>query len=210
MMGSSRRGALIVLEGCDRSGKSTQAKMLAERLTKDGMPSKLMRFPDRTTKIGTTINDYLSNTVDMSDQAIHLLFSANRWEAMQSMQTDLTNGITLIVDRYAFSGVAFTAAKGLDMEWCKSPDAGLLSPDLTVYMDLPIEEAMRRGGFGEERYEKKDFQDKVSRVFKQLRTPDWKVLDASPAIGDVHETLTKMAVTAIMESRGTPLTTLAW
>lgn len=39
------RGALIVLEGCDRSGKSTQCKLLVESLTAKGVPAKLMRFP---------------------------------------------------------------------------------------------------------------------------------------------------------------------
>ncbi|KNC82590.1 thymidylate kinase, variant [Sphaeroforma arctica JP610] len=175
MMGSTiRRGTLIVLEGCDRSGKSTQARMLVDSLTQEGHPSKLMRFPDRTTTLGKTINDYLTSAVEMSDQAIHLLFSANRWEAMKQMEADLNAGTTLVVDRYAFSGVAFTAAKGLDLQWCKNPDTGLYAPDVTIYMDLPVDEAMRRGGFGEERYEKEDFQNKVGQVFMQLRTPEWK------------------------------------
>ena len=41
----SKRGALIVLEGCDRVGKSTQSKLIVESLTKDGIPAKLMNFP---------------------------------------------------------------------------------------------------------------------------------------------------------------------
>lgn len=41
----------------------------------------------------------------------------------------LKSGKTLIVDRYAYSGVAFSAAKGLPLEWCKSPDEALPAPD---------------------------------------------------------------------------------
>ena len=51
----------------------------------------------------------------MDDHAIHLLFSANRWEVAKSIREKLNAGITLVVDRYAYSGVAFTSAKaGMD------------------------------------------------------------------------------------------------
>lgn len=65
------------------------------------------------------------------------------------------------VERYAFSGVAFTSAKGLDLEWCKAPDAGLPSPDLLIHMELSQAEAESRGGFGDERYEVSEFQTAV-------------------------------------------------
>ena len=68
---------------------------------------------------------------------MHLLFSANRWEAVKTLKTRLNAGETLVCDRYAFSGVAFTAAKGtLDLEWCKNPDRGLPAPDAVIYLDV--------------------------------------------------------------------------
>ena len=68
---------------------------------------------------------------------MHLLFSANRWEAVKSLKARLNSGETLVCDRYAFSGVAFTAAKGtLDLEWCKNPDRGLPAPDAVIYLDV--------------------------------------------------------------------------
>ena len=71
------------------------------------------------------------------DAAVHLLFSANRWEAAKALKTRLGAGETLVCDRYAFSGVAFTAAKGtLDLEWCKNPDRGLPAPDAVIYLDV--------------------------------------------------------------------------
>jgi dTMP kinase len=65
----------------------------------------------------------------------------------------------------------------LDINWCKNPDVGLLTPDLVLFLDLPIEAAERRGGFGEERYEKRDLQIKVRDLFLQLKDPLWKVRD---------------------------------
>ncbi|KAJ1662241.1 Thymidylate kinase, partial [Coemansia sp. RSA 25] len=123
------RGLFILFEGCDRSGKTTQSTRLVQALTESGVNAKLVKFPDRTTAIGKMIDAYLTQKTQLSDEAIHLLFSANRWEAMRQMRTDLENGVTLVVDRYAFSGVAFSAAKKLGFKWCKAPDAGLIAPD---------------------------------------------------------------------------------
>ena len=44
----------------------------------------------------------------------------------------LEAGVNVIIDRYAYSGVAFTASKGLDIEWCKNPDRGLPKPDIVL------------------------------------------------------------------------------
>jgi len=61
------------------------------------------------------------------------------------------------------------------MNWCKQPDVGLLTPDLVLFLDLPIEAAEQRGGFGEERYEKREMQIKVRELFLQLQDPLWQV-----------------------------------
>jgi dTMP kinase len=75
-----KRGIFVVFEGVDRCGKSTQCRLLSKYLSDRGYSVVDMRFPDRTTPIGTMINAYLTNNADMDDKAIHLLFSANRWE----------------------------------------------------------------------------------------------------------------------------------
>lgn len=74
------RGALIVLEGLDRSGKSSQCAQLASYLESQGVAVEAWRFPDRTTAMGRMISSYLSCQTDLDAAAIHLLFSANRWE----------------------------------------------------------------------------------------------------------------------------------
>ena len=94
----------------------------------------------------------------MSDEAVHLLFSVNRWEMKAEILKDLEAGITLICDRYAFSGVAYSAAKGLDFEWCKNIDKGLIQPDITFYIDIDPVKAQERSGYGQERYERCEFQ----------------------------------------------------
>ncbi|XP_789676.2 thymidylate kinase [Strongylocentrotus purpuratus] len=183
-----RRGALVVFEGCDRSGKSTQCKKLVESMLEKGMKAELMRFPERSTVIGKLIDSYLKNSKDVQDNAIHLLFSANRWELKPEMERKLNEGVTLVVDRYAYSGVAFTAAKeGISLNWCKRPDVGLPLPDLVLFLKVSSEAAEKRGGFGEERYEKSEIQARVAKNFEKLQENDWEIINADQSMEDVQK-----------------------
>ena len=98
------------------------------------------------------------------------------------MLEKLHSGVTLVIDRYGYSGTAFTASKnvpGLDLEWCKSTDAGLPSPDALIYLQIPLEETLKRSGFGGERYEKQEFQKEVQKNYERLSVDSWTYLDAS-------------------------------
>ncbi|KAG8981333.1 Thymidylate kinase [Tulasnella sp. JGI-2019a] len=195
------RGKFIVIEGLDRSGKSTQAERLLKRLGSELSVErvKLIKFPDRTTAIGKMIDAYLRSAADLDDHAIHLLFSANRWEVASSIIADLKSGTTIICDRYAFSGIAFSLSKGtLPFDWCQYPDIGLPQPDLVLFFDISPEVAKVRGGYGEERYEKEEMQRNVRTAFKDIISKDqagggddqgvrvkWVEIDAGKSMDDV-------------------------
>ena len=120
------------------------------------------------------------------------------------MEEKLRAGVTLVVDRYSYSGVAFTAAKqkpGLDLEWCKAPEKGLPRPDTLLYLNLPIDEAMKRGGFGEERYETLELQKAVRANFDAMREDWWNVIDASQSMDVVQEEARAIAQAAVERCR---------
>lgn len=193
-----KRGALIVFEGCDRSGKTTQCKKLVEMLTKKNHKVKFMNFPNRQTPCGKILDEYLRKKQNVPDEGIHLLFSFNRWECKMEMEKELRAGTTLIVDRYCYSGVAYSSAKGLDFDWCKSPDSGLLKPDLVVYLTLSQEAMARRGGFGDERYETSEMQKNVIKIFDRLmEKPLWNVIDADKTEEELSSELEKLVVDKI-------------
>jgi dTMP kinase len=123
---SSGRGCFILLEGLDRSGKSSQCKRLAETLNQLNEKSSAdpssspvavpFRFPDRTTSIGVMLDSYLRSASECDDHAIHLLFSANRWEKNADMKATLMKGQHIVCDRYAYSGIAFTLSKETSLD----------------------------------------------------------------------------------------------
>lgn len=208
--GKGGRGALIVLEGLDRSGKSSQCARLLSFLEGKGCATEGWRFPDRETSVGKMISAYLANESQLDDRTIHLLFSANRWEKRSLMESKLLGGTTLVVDRYSYSGVAFSAAKGLDIGWCKAPEVGLLAPDLVIYLDVQPEKAAERGGYGGERYERVEFQKRVAEHYHSLRDSTWKVVDGSLPMETVEGQLRELAMNCISECQDKQLTNLPW
>ncbi|KEF54804.1 thymidylate kinase [Exophiala aquamarina CBS 119918] len=169
--GPRLRGKLIVIEGLDRSGKTSQCQRLHDHLVRQKGQARYVKFPDRTTPTGQMINSYLTGTAEQDDHSIHLLFSANRWEAIKGIQRDITNGVDVIIDRYSFSGAVYSAAKDnpdLTLDWAWYPEIGLLKPDLLLFLDISPEDAAKRGNYGEERYETEKMQARVRALFKEL------------------------------------------
>lgn len=186
------RGRLILFEGLDRSGKSTQAEILTDRLS-----GHLIKFPDRSTPIGNIINQFLTEgSFELLDESVHLLFSANRWEKVTEITSLLSKGSHVVMDRYVYSGIAYSLAKdnAWDVAWLYGPDIGLPKPDLTFFLSVSMEELENRKGWGEERYEKEQFQIRVKECFhKILRAdsdPSIEVVDVNGL--NIEESLAKL------------------
>lgn len=199
LMEMEPRGAFIVLEGLDRTGKTTQTQYLWDSLC-DNHDIVKMRFPDRQTMIGSKINDFLQGNENMSDEVIHLLYSANRWEKNDEIVNILNEGTSIICDRYAYSGVVYSNAKGLNMDWCKSSDVGLVEPDAVVFLDIDNEILIQRPGFGQECYETLEFQKKVRKSYQKIMDEEeennkWHIINANRPVMEIHdEILSKISI----------------
>lgn len=207
---SVKRGAFVVLEGIDNSGKSTLSNALVEKLREEEGDAELVLFPDRSTETGYVLDLYLSKKLLLTDESVHLLMSANRWEKKAFIEECLTMGKTVVCDRYCFSGVAYSWAKdkaNMTESWCKAPDSGLPQPDLIIFLDLDPLAATERGSFGNEIYEESDFQKRVREKYNLLRASDaanpnertWTVLNAARPFDTVLDeafTYVKAAQTA--------------
>lgn len=161
-----------------------------------------INFPDRSTKIGHSIDSYLKSKSNINDQSIHLLFSANRWELQEQIKNALNNGQHVICSRYAYSGVAYSSAKGLDFEWCKASDKGLICPDIVLYLKIDPIVASKRSQYGEEIYEKIEFQKQVLQKFETFEKEEqyWRTVNALENIEQIHDNIIEISENVINES----------
>jgi dTMP kinase len=183
----------VTFEGIDRSGKTTQAKLLADALGDDAL---LVREPGGT-PAAERIRDLVKDLdVVLSPIAETLLFGAARAELIERiLRPALDDGKTVISDRYIDSTVAYQGgARGLGIERVEQLNdwiAGGLWPDVTFLLDLPPGVARERGG-EEDRFEREgeELQRAVAAAYDELaaRHADRYVrLDASRPVEEVHE-----------------------
>ena len=180
----------ITFEGGEGSGKSVQARALYDRLSELATPVVLTREPGGT-PIGERISRWLkwAEDSDISPLAELLLFNASRSQLVDTViKPNLENGKVVICDRFADSTTVYQGyGRGLDLEVVKTVNnaatRGLL-PDLTVLLDMPIEEGLaRKKSRRRDRFEKEKlaFHERVREGYLKLaaREPKrWLVVDA--------------------------------
>jgi dTMP kinase len=128
-------------------------------------------FPRRDSSTGRMLNNYLQTKdkgADLDAKTLHLLFAANRWESANEIYKRLLSGQDIVLDRYAFSGIAYSVAKGLDAGWCQEWEKFLPAPDVVFFLDIEPSVAAQRPGYGQERYERIEFQSRVREAFHEL------------------------------------------
>ena len=136
------RGKFIVFEGIDGSGKSSHARLLAERLQREGVEVE-RTFEPTDGAIGTLLRRYLKGEIASSERAIASLFLADRLDHIQKeggLLATLERGVTVVCDRYLYSSVAYNCGSE-SVEWVADLNQAahdLLRPDLVVYLDLPV------------------------------------------------------------------------
>jgi dTMP kinase len=167
-------GVFITFEGPEGSGKSTQARLLYERLQAIGYPAILTREPGGT-RIGEMIRRILVDLkhTEMAPTTETLLFSAARAQLVSELvRPYLTTGGIVLCDRYADSTYAYQGyglGRDLDeLHAITSVATGGLMPDLTFYLDLDVEVGLRR---------KRVARDRADQGGSALR-PEWNRLDA--------------------------------
>ncbi|THD20395.1 Thymidylate kinase/adenylate kinase [Fasciola hepatica] len=169
------RGVFVVFEGSEKGGKKTQSKLLADALTQiSGKKTLHIHFPDKSTSTGRIITRYLTHEINLAPRAAHLLFTANRWERQTEIAAALDEGRHVVVDRYSYSGIVYTAAQSdqvseVDWTWCCTTESGLIKPDV-IFCLTPGEmiEIAARDGFGQRPSETASFQTRVLTYYSRL------------------------------------------
>ena len=194
----------ITFEGPDGSGKTTQIELLAERLRDQGHEVLITREPGGT-PIGDQVRAVVHDVknVEMTRETEFLLYSASRAQLVrQVIRPHLKRGGTVLCDRFADSSMAYQGygrELDLDLVRCITQFAtGGLCPDLTVYLDLPVEVGLQRkesahaaqaGEWNRLDQQTLDFHQRVRQGYLRMAEADpdrWLAVDAAQSIPDTQ------------------------
>ena len=184
------KGRFITFEGCEGSGKSTQIRLLSERLKKEGISHIVTREPGGS-PLGTRLRKVLLSSAAGSvvDEAEALLFAADRAQhCRQIIAPALSSGRIVVCDRFSESTLAYQGGgRGLDMEMLRALNqftTGGLTPDCTFYLRLPLAETLKRRSTSMDRLEQAglEFFQRAEAVYEQIAQSgqeNFCVIDAS-------------------------------
>lgn len=186
------RGQLVVFEGGEGAGKSTQLQRLSSRLTTAGVPHAVYREPGGT-PVGDRIREILLHSdLPLAPAAEASLFVASRAQLVHTVvKPALAAGQHILLDRFLLSTYAYQIhGRGLPQRELRAANelatAGLV-PDLTVLLRLPVTDGLERAGKrGEaDRFERADrgFHDRVAAAFDQFAEASWQ--RAHPECGKI-------------------------
>ena len=192
----------ITFEGPEGSGKTVQSQALYEHLRERGLSVCLTREPGGTA-IGDQIRQVLLSpeNAEMLPSTEILLFSASRAQLVgQVIRPLLEQGTIVICDRYADSTLAYQGyGHGLDLDLLRAITrfaTGGLRPDLIIYLDMDVEEGLRRKRETAEwnRLDRKEiaFHQRVRRGYREMMAAEpqrWLVLDAARPFEEVREAI---------------------
>jgi dTMP kinase len=179
----------ITFEGGEGSGKSIQARLLYRKLRQLAIPVILTHEPG-VTSLGKRINHLLKWTqyIDISPVAELMMFNVSRAQLVKEVINEaLIKGQTVICDRFYDSTTAYQGyGRGLDIETVKKVNkiaTGGLTPNLTIFLDVPPEEGFRRKVKDKpDRFETEslDFHRRVREGFLKLAEDEpsrWRVIN---------------------------------
>jgi dTMP kinase len=166
-------GRLIVLEGLDGAGTTTQARRLVAHLTAQGTKAHLTREPSDG-PIGALLRQMLTGHHEITGQAIGqstfgLLFAADRLDHIQrEVEPQLAAGTTVVSDRWYHSSLAYQGT-GADRDWITTLNARARRPELTIFLQVRPEVAAARrvaAGRVQELFEDMRMQEEVAAGYK--------------------------------------------
>ena len=199
---SLSRGVLIVFEGIDGTGKSTQVGMLSHSLKKIGYDVITTREP--TDGIyGKQIRSLYSNRLAVSrEQELELFLSDRREHVKKVIEPSLSLKRIVICDRYFLSTAAYQGAAGLDPLDIIERNSFAPMPDVAFLLEISPEESIRR--ITEKRgdllndFEQLDSLKQVDMIFRAMKLPNIRRIDASKTIEQIHQQI-RIIVTEMLQ-----------
>jgi dTMP kinase len=194
-----KRGVLIVFEGIDGSGKSTQAEILLEKLRELGYSAMYYREPSDS-RWGQEIKSKAQFADSLTPLEELELFQRDREANVKNnLKPSLERKEVIILDRYYFSTMAYQGAKGIDPESIrKRNDAFAVKPDLVFILDIEAGQGLERiedRGRKDMLFEREEYLVKVRQLFKSFKGDNIYHIDATQSVERIAEEIEKTTFT---------------
>ena len=186
---------LVNLEGIDGCGKSTQSKLLKNKLEEIGDKVIILKEPTKRPH-GQKLWDMLRGKRKATNEEILDLFVLDRKQHVKErIQPALDDGTVVLMDRYYYSSMAYQVAGGIDVNVIRERHTFAPIPDIVLIFDLPVTVALERvrGHSEADEFEKEGHLEKVREAYLNLRSdPLVIIVDSARAPEEIFEEVWKL------------------
>jgi len=177
------KGILIVFEGIDGAGKTTQARIILQELQSKGYDAVFFREPSDS-QWGRLIKEKAAIQDSLTPQEELDLFQKDRkYNIENNLKPALEEKKIVVLDRYYFSTIAYQGAKGIDPETIKNTNESFsIKPDLVFILDIDADEGLKRIENRKEKdllFEREEYLIKVRSLFKSLKSENISHINAA-------------------------------
>jgi len=195
-------GKLIVFEGIDGMGKSSQLALLAESLRRRGLPVATTREPTNG-RHGAIIREmFKARDRFRPEDELAAFIADRRQHVAEFIGPQLAAGMHVLCDRYYLSTMAYQGAKGLDVRAIEAAHDFAPKPDLALLLEAPPDVGIariRRRGDTPNDFEHLDYLEKVQKIFNSLSFAFIRRIDASQPMETMHREIVEMTLPLFAE-----------
>jgi dTMP kinase len=181
-------GKFITIYGINNVGKTTQTRLLAERLESEGFKVATLKYPIYTAKpTGPRISSILRENAepDITQEHFQMLYCLNRFDTQSHLQKLIQENDIVLAEDYTYTSVAWGSAQGAQKDWLITINKHLLEPDFTLMLDG--ERGVGSIEKGHRHEENHDLASKVQTIFQNLQKElNWTLIHRQEKIEDTH------------------------
>lgn len=197
--------ALIVIEGMDGAGKTTQAKMLCSGLSLLGYDVVYEAEPTNGI-IGRFVREILKGEKKIDITTLQLLFIADRNEHIGSLRKKIATSV-VVMDRYYYSTISYGEASGISRKYLEAANSIFPIPDKTFILELPPEQAFERLNVGRKKkeiFENLDMLKRLEASYDKFNGPEVEHISAFGSKDDIAKILISKTLAFLKKNGAVP------
>ena len=197
-----QKGILIVFEGIDGSGKSTQAEILLERLQEEDFDAVYFREPSKG-KWGRKIKKKALHPDSLTpEEELDLFLKDRRENVEKNLKPALKKKRVVILDRYYYSTIAYQGAKGIDEKLIRRMNEEfVVEPDLVFIFDIDPQKGLERIENRKKKdrlFEREDYLVKVREIFRSFKGEKFVHIDALKSKEEIRKEIEEIVLRIIL------------